>query len=185
MNAAYVSFANAEAADPAMIKGNFTKEELPADRGYKLAVGIGHAGDYNGYTVSYREYMRGDHYRKALTAYGPHTADYMVTRMVRMAGAMKGAPELVPELHDAVAQADELRQVALSRAHGQATKAAYDTWLSALPPDVGPAASVAQPSSIPLFSAATFRWRGGNTRWTTPASRCSATSMDCGRTSPT
>src|SRR6185436_15662923 len=81
--------ANSEPADATQIWGNFTKEELPPERGYKLAVGIGHAGDYNGYTVSYREYMNRDSYRKALTSYGPHTADYMVTRLVRMAAALQ------------------------------------------------------------------------------------------------
>ena len=39
------------------IKGNFTHEELPPELGYALPIGLGHAGDYNGYTVSYREYM--------------------------------------------------------------------------------------------------------------------------------
>jgi hypothetical protein len=76
----YVPFANAEPADISQIKGNFSHTELSPELGYALAVGIGHAGDYNGYTVSYREYMAYDHYRKALTSYGPHTADYMASR---------------------------------------------------------------------------------------------------------
>lgn len=161
----YVPYANSEPADTTKIKGNFTKEELPANRGYKIAVGIGHAGDYNGYTVSYREYMNRDSYRKALTAYGPHTADYMVTRLVRMAGAMNGAPELAPEPHDTTAQADEVRMVASSTALGQTTKNAYEAYYAALPPDVGPAEPIeaAQPKDIGLFNAATFQWRGGST----------------------
>ena len=32
------------------------------------------ANDYNGYIATYREYQRGDHYRKALTAWGPHSS---------------------------------------------------------------------------------------------------------------
>jgi hypothetical protein len=99
----HAATAGSEPADPAQIKGNFTKEELPAERGYALPVGIGHAGDYNGYTVSYREYQSRDSYRKALTAYGPHTADYMVTRLVRLAGALKGGPALAAEVNDAQA----------------------------------------------------------------------------------
>jgi VCBS repeat-containing protein len=158
----YVAYANGEPADITQIKGNFTKEELPAERGYKLAVGIGHAGDYNGYTVSYREYMAYDDYRKALTAYGAHTADYMVTRMVRMAGAMKGGPELAPEPHDTMAQADEARQLAASTALGRVTAAAYESFLAALPPDVGPAEVLTQPRGIGWFEAATFSWRGGS-----------------------
>lgn len=184
--------ANSEPADVTKIWGNFTKEELPADRGYKLAVGIGHAGDYNGYTVSYREYMSHDHYRKALTSYGPHTADYMVTRLVRMAGAMRGAAELAPEPHDAAAQADEARQVASTQAHGQAVKNAYDAYYAELPPDAGPACTTGdagctvvngQPADIGLFDAATFTWRGGSTAVDNPdvsVQRCEGgTGADC------
>ena len=40
------------------------------------------ANDYNGYIATYREYQRGDHYRKALTGWGPHSSDYMATRLV-------------------------------------------------------------------------------------------------------
>jgi hypothetical protein len=170
-----VLVANAEAADTRRIWGNFSRTELSPQRGYALPVGIGHAGDYVGYTVSYREFMSRDSYRKALTSYGPHTADYMVTRLVQMAGAMKGGPELLAEPHDALAQVDEVRQKAQSLALGQVTGAAYDAWLAALPADQGPAQVVRQPSTIPLFSAATFRWRGGNTQIDNPfvtVSRC-------------
>jgi poly(3-hydroxybutyrate) depolymerase len=158
------AFAASEAVNPDDIKGNFTKEELPADLGYTLPVGIGHAGDYNGYTVSYREYMNRDHYRKALTAYGPHTADYMVTRLVRMAGAMKGGEELRPEPHDVMAQADELRQQAQAQLIGRTTWAAYEAWQAVIPTDAGDGfAFVEQPQNITRFEAATVRWQGGST----------------------
>lgn len=163
--------ASSEATDVTRIWGNFTKEELPARLGYTLPVGIGHAGDYNGYTVSYREYMNRDSYRKALTAYGPHTADYMVTRLVRMAGAMKGGPELQAEPQDTMAQADEARQKALSTALGQTTSAAYDAWQAALPMDKGPEAIKAQPTNITLFNAATMTWVGGSTQTDNPVAR--------------
>jgi predicted acyl esterase len=182
----YVAHANSEPADPAKIKGNFTREELPADRGYKIAVGIGHAGDYNGYTVSYREYMRGDHYRKALTSHGPHTADYMVTRLVRMAGAMRGAPELAPEPHDAMGQADEARMVAQSTALGQATKNAYEAYYTALPPDAAATTAPVQPADISWFQAATFTWTGGATAVDNPlvtVQRCRA-GATCGDADP-
>jgi predicted acyl esterase len=164
----YVPYANAEPADPARIKGNFTKEELPAAQGYKLAIGVGHAGDYNGYTVSYREYMSHDHYRKALTSYGAHTADYMATRLVRMAGAMKGAPELKPEPHDAMAQADEARMVAESTVLGQATKNAWESYFATLPPDAPATTAPQQPADVGLFKAATFSWTGGSTQFDNP-----------------
>ena len=154
--------AGSEPADPKAIKGNFTKEELDPAHGYKLPVGVGHAGDYNGYTVSYRMYMSFDHYRKALTSYGPHTADYMVTRMVRLAGSLKGAPAPAPEVHDATAQADEARAVAQSTAIGQASSFLYDTYAASLPDDAGEPAAVRQPKDVRRFDAATFTWRGGD-----------------------
>lgn len=160
---ANVAEAEAEPADPADIKGNFTHEELPAALGYALPVGIGHAGDYNGCTVSYREYMSRDSYRKALTTYGPHTADYMVTRLVRMAGELKGGPAFTLEPYDVVrAEADEARQVAVAESVGRASAAAYDAWVAGLPDDVGPVASLVGPSDVERFAAATFTWRGGS-----------------------
>ena len=160
---AYAPYANSEEKDVAKIKGNFTKEELPAARGYALPVGLGHSGDYNGYTVSYREYASRDSYRKALTSYGPHTADYMVTRLVRIAGALKGgAPFALSPEETARATADELRQESLARVIGQASAAAYDGWLAALPDDVGPVAATRQPKPVQRFDAATFQWRGGS-----------------------
>lgn len=159
---ANVLAANAEPADPAKIRGNFTKEELPADRGYALPVGVGHAGDYNGYVVSYREYMIRDHYRKALTPYGPHTADYMSTRMVRLAGSLKGGPALEPEPLEPLAIVDQAREEAFMLALGAASSAAYEAWTAALPDDVGPAAAVTEPENITHFDGATFTWRGGS-----------------------
>lgn len=166
-----VATAESDPRDPEDILGNFTHEELPADLGYKLPIGVGHAGDYNGYTVSYREYMAYDHYRKALTAYGPHTADYMVTRLVRLAGELNGGPDLAPEPHDVMAQADEARQVAAAAALGAASSSAYDAWLAALPDDKGPAAPVSQPEDIRRFSAAYFSWRGGSNAADNPVVR--------------
>lgn len=163
--------ANAEPSDPVEIWGNFTKNELSEELGYALAVGVGHATDYNGYTVSYREYMAYDHYRKALTSYGPHTADYMATRLMRMAGFLKGDAALAPEPLDPVAQVDEARQVAVSTALGQFTSAAYDAWLASLPSDVGPAEALEQPGDVQRFGAATFTWRGGSNAVDNPIAR--------------
>ena len=158
----YAPFANDE--NPADIKGNFTKSELPADLGYTLAVGLGHTGDYNGYTVSYREYMARDHYRKALTSYGPHTADYMVTRLVRMAAALNGGPAYDPATDEplgAVAVADEARQAALAALVGQISGPAYDGYEQTLPDDLNVAAVRAQPASIERFAGTSFSWVGG------------------------
>ncbi|MEY2399478.1 MAG: hypothetical protein QOJ00_2652 [Actinomycetota bacterium] len=162
--AANAATANAEPADPAAIKGNFTKEEIQSlgAPGYKLTVGLGHTGDYNGYTVSYRVFMSFDHYRKALTSYGPHTADYMVTRLVRMAAALQGAPLPKDEPLAVVAVADEARQQATAQAVGRAASEAYDAWNASLPVDAGSPEIVGQPKSINRFDAATVKWRGGN-----------------------
>lgn len=170
--------ANSEPADPSKIWGNFTKEELPSDLGYALPVGVGHASDYNGYTVSYREYMTYDDYRKALTSYGPHTADYMVTRLVRLAGELKGGPELEAEVNDAQAQADEQRQHNFALALGRASSAAYDAWVASLPDDVGPAAVIEEPEGIARFDAATFSWRGGSNAVDNPVVRVEKKTSD-------
>ncbi len=165
--------ANSESADVASLWGNFTKEEIQdlGAPGYKLAVGIGHAADYNGYTVSYREYMNRDSYRKALTSYGAHTADYMATRLVRMAASMQGGPPLAGELLAPVGDVDELRQSTLATALGTITPIAYDTWIAGMPDDVGPAAILAQPVDTEHFNAATFSWIGGSTAIDNPVAR--------------
>lgn len=168
---AYAPWAGAEPADPALIKGNFTRTELAADRGFRLPVALGHTSDYNGYTVSYREYMARDHYRKALTSYGPHTADYINTKLVALAGALKGGPGLLPSVLDPLAPVDEARQAALAEAIGRASSAALDAWTAALPADVGPAAVLTEPVDITRFSAATLSWRGGSTAVDNPMVR--------------
>ena len=161
---AYAPFANSENRDD--IKGNFTKNELDEKTGYKLTVGLGHTGDYVGYTVSYREYMARDHYRKALTSYGPHTADYMVSRLVKMAAHLKGGPSYDPftdEPLGSVAAADEARQTATSLTIGQVAGAAYDGYEATLPNDLDGGTVVEQPAAaIERFSAAEFSWLGGS-----------------------
>lgn len=155
--------ANAEPHDPTQIWGNFTKQELSEEHGYTLPIGVGHAGDYNGYTVSYREYMSYDHYRKALTSNGPHTADYMVSHLVRLAGQLNGAEVPLLEADEARGVPDEARQVAMSTALGAASMAAYEAWYTALPNDAVPEdVIVSQPKDIKRFDAATFSWIGGS-----------------------
>jgi hypothetical protein len=166
----HAPFAGSEPLDPAAIKGNFTKEELDGNTGYAVAVGLGHTGDYNGYVVSYHHYMAHDGYRKALTAWGPHTADYMVTRLVRMAKSLRDGTPLPIDPMVPAAVADEARQEAMSQALGRAAGAAYDAWQAALAPDL-PAQAIAQPASITRFDAATFTWRGGSNAVDNPVVR--------------
>ncbi|MGH2756984.1 MAG: neutral/alkaline non-lysosomal ceramidase N-terminal domain-containing protein, partial [Actinomycetota bacterium] len=152
-----------EPYEPADIFGNFTTEELDEETGYKLAIGVGHAGDYNGYTVSYREYQSWDDYRKSLTSYGPHTADYMVTRMVRLAGTLNGKESLELQADVARGLPDEGRMLAASSALGGAAMAVYEAWTNALPVDSVPEEQiVTQPKDIRRFDAATLSWYGGS-----------------------
>ncbi|MCU1623173.1 MAG: hypothetical protein JWL79_2018 [Frankiales bacterium] len=160
---AYAAQANSEPTDVKQVKGNFTGRELPARCGYAVSVGLGHTGDYNGYTVSYREYLSRDSYRKALTAYGPHTADYMVTRLMSMASALSCGTAVPDEPLQALVAADEQRQNAEAVALGQLGSFYLDTWNTQLPDSLGPAAPLVQPRSLQRFGAATFRWVGGDT----------------------
>lgn len=159
--------ANSEPEEIDSIWGNFTRRELSPEQGYKLSVGLGHTGDYNGYTVSYREYMSRDSYRKALTTYGPHTADYMVTHLVDMAASMKGGQPLSADITGPIAVADEIRQEAAARVVGAATAAAYDAVLTTAPPEMNAATDlpdgIGQPNSeVSYFDAATYTWVGGS-----------------------
>jgi hypothetical protein len=168
---AYLPWAGTDPADPTQIKGNFTRRELPPSLGFRLPIALGHSSDYNGYTVSYREYMARDHYRKALTSYGPHTADYMNSQLVALAASLEGGPAVPVRLLDPLAALDEARQAALATAIGQASSAALDQWEAALPDDLGAPAPLAEPSDISRFAAASFTWRGGSTAVDNPTVR--------------
>jgi hypothetical protein len=167
----YAAQANSEPTDLSQIKGNFTHEELGAPgpfahcRGYDVSVGLGHTGDYDGYTVSYREYMARDSYRKALTSYGPHTADYMVTNLVSMAANLMCGSPLLAQVTDPLAAADEQRQNAEAVALGQLSLFYYDGWTAQIPDNAGPAHALAQPWDVQRFDVTQFRWVGGD-NWT-------------------
>jgi hypothetical protein len=163
--------AESEPTDPAQIKGNFTHDDdqRSAQLGYRLTVAIGMANDYNGYIASYREYQRGDHYRKALTAWGPHSADYMATRLVTLGRLLKDPAHELPRDQTQEDQLDhgriaadnafnDLRAEALG-AVGAAAIAAYE---ARLPDDGGEARAVHEPSDQERFGVALFTWNGGS-----------------------
>lgn len=158
--------AESEPADPAAIKGNYTHTELDAEHGYGLVVPVGMANDYFGYIATYREYQRGDHYRKALTGLGPHSSDWFATRLVAMGGALNGDPasraliEYTPL--DVAYAVDGLVQEAKAAALGLAASVLLPLYEATLPADVGPAAVLEQPESITRFDVTSFTWRGGN-----------------------
>jgi hypothetical protein len=167
----YAAQAGSEPADSSQIKGNFTHNELGVTNadgaygscpGYALSIGLGHTGDYDGYTVSYREYMARDAYRKALTSYGPHTADYMVTNLVGMAANLQCGTPLIAQPTDPIAIADEQRQNAEATVLGQISSAYYYAWAQQLPDNAGPARALAQPWDVQRFDVTQFRWVGGD-----------------------
>jgi hypothetical protein len=180
----YAAQANSEPSDASQIKGNFTHTELGAGafaacRGYAVSVGLGHTGDYDGYTVSYREYMARDAYRKALTTYGPHTADYMNTNLLAMAANLRCGSPLLPQPTDPIATADEQRQQAESIAFGQISSAYYDAWTAQIPDSAGPAAPITQPAAqIQRFDDATFSWNGGDNWTDNPTARVERQAAD-------
>ncbi len=147
------------------------------------------ANDYNGYIATYREYQRGDHYRKALTGWGPHSSDYLATRLVQMAGHLKQATGTVlptesdRELADAVGaakiEADQANNDARAAALGDVGAQSVAAYEASLPDDGGAASVVDQPRTS---SASARRSSPGS------AARTSRTTRRCawsGRWGPT
>jgi len=163
-----------EASDPEDIYGNFTHEEIQelacapqGCSGFRLPIMVGQANDYVGYVVTYREYMRGDHYRKALTAFGPHTADYINTRLVGMAAELSGSPSVGGNAIDpVVGPLDGLIQLAKTLGVGASGSLGTAAYEAAIPDDGGtPGEVLEQPGSLERFGAATMTWEGGS-NWT-------------------
>jgi hypothetical protein len=171
-DAAYVSQAESEPLDPALIKGNYTHDDdaESAARGWDLTVAMSMANDYNGYVPTYREYQNRDHYRKSLSGWGPHASDYMATRLVRMARRLHGGADLPVETGNPVLAAAMQAKVDASLAHndvraaalGQAGGLLADSYAAALPAEAGPPAVLAEPRDIERFSTAVVRWLGGS-----------------------
>ena len=169
-NAANAATAENEPADPRLIKGNYSHDDdaLSASLGYDLTIPIGMANDYNGYIASYREYQQGDHYRKALTAWGPHSSDYMATRLVTMARQMKNPLLVLPQdqTEESVlaekAAADTALNDQRATAIGTTGGAAIDAYEAGLPDDGGDAEILDEPQDIERFDAAFVRWNGGS-----------------------
>jgi hypothetical protein len=174
----YVLQAESEPSDPKLIKGNYTHDDIDdfggrkqtaeyaQKHGYAITVPISMANDYNGYIATYREYQRGDHYRKALTAYGPHSSDYLATRLVRMGQELKGdeaaRAELDGEPLNAKEIANQAHADAKATAIGEVATAAAAAYPRTIADDAGAATVVAQPQDLERFGAATVQWRGGN-----------------------
>jgi hypothetical protein len=174
-----------EPTDLTKIRGNFTHDDTAenAKSGYKMTVTISMANDYNGYIASYRDYMNRDHYRKALTAFGAHSMDYLATRLANLGRALNGdarartaidqetdprkaAPEYAPLVAKEVA--DQVAEEAKVRAVGEAASAAARAYPATIPDDGGSDGALKQPKDIQRFDATTFTWDGGNNFTDTP-----------------
>lgn len=154
----------AEPEDITQIKGNFTHEEFPA-HGYDLVVSVGMANDYWGYMAEYREYRaHSNTYRKALNALGPHGADFVATRLARMAANLNGASVALPfNPLDAAYQAESGRAEALARTLGELARAYTAAYELTLPPDGGTPRIAQQPAAeVKRFSAAVLKFVGGS-----------------------
>jgi uncharacterized protein YjdB len=160
-----------ESADPAQIKGNFTREEF-TDHGYGMVVPVGMVNDYWGYMPEYREYRSHDHYRKALNGLGPHGADFVNTRLARMAARLNGARVTLPfNPLDTVYQAEAARAESLAQTLGELARVYTGVYEAQLPADGGVAGITQQPGTVvggaaraqvPRFSAAVLKFIGGS-----------------------
>lgn len=154
--------AEAEPTDPAQILGNFTHEEHP-DQGYGLVIPVGMANDYWGYMPAYREYRAHDHYRKALAGLGPHGADFLATRMSRLAASLNGGAGMMPSPRDLAYLAESGRAELLAQSLGEIGRGVRLVYDLTQPTDGGTPSIVTQPQDIERFDAATVQWIGGAT----------------------
>ena len=182
-SAEFAPYAESEPTNIDQIKGNFTHDdnEHSAALGYRLTVPISMANDYNGYIASYREFQRGDHYRKALTGWGPHSSDYMATRLVKLGRFMKnpqlGLDETVrgaasadgipdPDADSpaflAKTEADVAQNDVRAAAIGETGAAAVTAYEASLPDDGGQAQITREPGDVQRFDLASVEWNGGS-----------------------
>jgi hypothetical protein len=166
----YTPYAETEEPDISKIKGNYTHEELTA-HAYDLVVPVGMSNDYFGYIATYREFQRGDHYRKALTGLGPHSSDFLATRLTRMAASLNGGAPVEYSPKDLAYGPEDLHEYQRAQALGEAARAVVPLYEATLPTDGGVARAVAQPSDVECFSAASFAWIGGDNYTDTPHAR--------------
>lgn len=153
--------AEAEAKAIADIWGNFTHEEH-TQHGYGLVIPVGMANDYWGYMPAYREYRAHDHYRKSLAGLGPHGADFLATRMSRVAAQLNGGAGMPYAAKDIAYLVESGRAESFAAAVGTTARgfvAAYD---ASIPGDGGEPAIITQPENIERFDGATVQWIGGS-----------------------
>jgi hypothetical protein len=110
----------------------------------------------------YREYRSHDHYRKALAALGPHGADFLATRLSRMAASLNGAEKVQPSAQDLAFTAEQARAEAVAQGLGALGTAYTKAYEPTLPRDGGAPKVVEQPKDITRFDATTIEFIGGS-----------------------
>ena len=182
--------AESEPTDPAQVWGNVTHEELDQvmeGGGYALVLPVAMSNDYFGYIPSYREFQSHDHYRKALEGLGPHSADFLATRLSRLAASLKGGPAFKPSAKDQAAAAEEARMEAWVQAVGTVATTGTAAYEATLPADGGTPAITEQPTDITRFATAQVSWIGGSTYTDTPnvsVERCVDPTSTCAPDDP-
>jgi hypothetical protein len=152
----------AEPVDPDDIKGGFTKEEFSGEQTFGLVLSVGMANDYWGYMPEYRQYRSHDHYRKALSALGPHGADFLATRLSRMAASLKGGDPVPLRPLDHVYAAEAARAQALADGLGEAARAYGAVYERSLPADGGTPTVTISPNDTTRFGASHLSFVGGS-----------------------
>lgn len=158
--------AESEPADLSKIWGNFSHEELDQTMdggGYPMVITVGMSNDYNGYIASYREFQRGDHYRKALTGLGPHSEDFLATRLTRMAAELKGGRNVALTAKDVLYGPEDADAQAKAHALGLSAQQLLPAYEASLPADGGTPSITAQPGDVSRFGAAKMTFVGGST----------------------
>jgi RTX calcium-binding nonapeptide repeat (4 copies) len=169
------------------IWGNFTHEEY-TNNGYDMVITVGMTNDYWGYLASYREFQRGDHYRKALTGLGPHSEDFMATRLSLMAASLNGGRDISQGPKDLAYNWDYQHQGLRQAALGNSARAYLGPYEAQQPSDGGTPGIAEQPTDIERFSTARIAWVGGSNFIDTPSvtvERCVAPGNACDPADPT
>jgi hypothetical protein len=116
----------------------------------------------------YREMRSHDHYRKALNGLGLHGADFLATRLGRMAAALNGADvsltplETARDIADIAMAPEQARATATANGLGEIARAYRPAYEATLPADGGRPQAVKQPSDVTRFDGAFFSWIGGS-----------------------
>lgn len=154
--------AETDPADPADVWGNYIHEEL-TDQAYAMVVTVGMSNDYWGYIATLREWARGDHYRKSLTGLGPHSSDFLATRLSRMAAELNGGPEVALTAKDLAYGPENEHQRNRARTVGEVASEYVPLYERTLPADGGDPRVTDQPEdSVERFGAARMAWVGGS-----------------------